>query len=30
MSPRHRDARTLEDEVGEILDNVGSRYKMAF
>ena len=30
MMPKHRDAQTLENEVGGILDNVGTRYHMAF
>lgn len=30
MAPRHRNAQTLENDVGEILDNVGTRYHMAF
>jgi len=27
---RHRNAQTLENDVGEILDNIGTRYHMAF
>lgn len=30
MAPKHRHAQTLENDVGEILDNVGTRYHMAF
>ena len=30
MAPKHRDAQTLENEVGEVLDAVGTRYRMAF
>jgi transposase len=30
MAPKHRDAQTLENEVGEVLDSVGTRYRMAF
>lgn len=30
MPAKHRDAPTLERDVGEILDNVGTRYHMAF
>jgi transposase len=30
MPAKHRDAPMLERDVGEILDNVGTRYHMAF
>ncbi len=30
MAAKHRDAATLQAEVGEILDNVGTRFKLAF
>ncbi|MBP6581976.1 MAG: transposase [Chromatiaceae bacterium] len=30
MAAKHRDAKTLEAEVSEILDNVGTRYQLAF
>ncbi len=30
MAAKHRDAETLEADVSEILDNVGSRYNLAF
>jgi len=30
MAAKHRDAATLEAEVTEILDHVGTRYHLAF
>lgn len=30
MAPKHRNAQPLENDMGEILDNVGTRYHMAF
>jgi hypothetical protein len=30
MAAKHRDAATRQAEVGEILDNVGTRFKLAF
>lgn len=30
MAAKHRDAKTLEADVSEILDNVGTRYQLAF
>jgi hypothetical protein len=30
MTPKHRDAQTLEKEVGDIMDHIGTRYSMAF
>jgi hypothetical protein len=30
MAAKHRDAATRQTEEGEILDNVGTRFKLAF
>ncbi len=30
MEVKHRDAQTLEEDLGEILNNFGTTYKMAF
>jgi len=30
MTPKHRDSQTLENEVGVVLDTVGTRYHLAY